>query len=290
MKILVLGVSGLIGSTIFRILSHSNDWRVSGTARTGLPVPGIPSRLEGNIIKGGDVRDTESLNNLLATLQPNIIINCIGVTKHHVECTDPLISIPVNSILPHRLAQFCDLNGSKLIHISTDCVFEGTLGLYSEEDAPDSQELYGMSKALGEVKDSSNITLRTSTIGHESESSYGLLEWFLSQKESCKGFSKAIFSGLPTVVLAEIIRDFVIPNEQLAGLYNVASEPIDKYTLLHLISRVYSKEIRIIEERDIKIDRSLNASKFKNHTGYIAPSWETLITMMHKDYLGGNNV
>ena len=149
-------------------------------------------------------------------------------------------AIPINSLLPHRLARLCELSGARLVHISTDCIFAGDKGGYLETDPSDAIDLYGRSKFLGEVSYRNSVTLRTSIIGHELQSSHGLINWFLAQDKQCKGFSQAIFSGLPTVVLAGIIRDVVIPNEDLFGVYHVASQPISKYNLLKLVADVYS--------------------------------------------------
>jgi len=185
-------------------------------------------------------------------------------------------------LLPHRLAQLCELAQARLIHISTDCVFSGKVGMYSETDSTDADDVYGKSKALGEVAYGSALTLRTSTIGHELQSDYGLLNWFLSQSERCKGFNRAIFSGLPTVVLAMVIRDFVIENKALSGLYHVAAQPINKYELLKLIADVYKKKINIEIDNSFVIDRSLDARKFNLATGYNPPSWESLINTMYQ--------
>jgi dTDP-4-dehydrorhamnose reductase len=207
----------------------------------------------------------------------------VGLTKHKPGAEDPLVSVPINTLLPHHLSHLCNLVGARLIHISTDCVFSGKKGNYVEEDSTDAVDVYGKSKALGEVISSNAITLRTSTIGHELYTKYGLLEWFLSQTDECAGYSRAIFSGLPSNFLAQVIRDFVIPNRNLSGLYHVAADPIDKYKLLQLISKTYSKDIKIRLDETFVIDRSLNCDKFKVATGYSSLNWPTLIEMMHQD-------
>jgi dTDP-4-dehydrorhamnose reductase len=153
--------------------------------------------------------------------------------------------------------------------------------MYKEEDKPDVSDLYGLSKFLGELHEQNTVTLRTSIIGHEFNTSHGLVEWFLSQENQCKGFSRAIFSGLPTVVLAKLIKDVVIPRNELYGLYHVAAEPISKFDLLNLVARVYSKTIKITPDEELVIDRSLDASRFKEVTGYVAPGWPELINVMH---------
>jgi len=171
--------------------------------------------------------------------------------------------------------------GSRLIHISTDCVYSGAKGNYMESDPADCEDIYGRSKLLGEVDYPHAITLRTSTIGHELQSMHGLLDWFLCQKKQCNGYTRAIFSGLPTIVLAQIIRDIVIPNTILTGLYHISAEPISKYELLKLIADEYGKTIDIIKDEKFTIDRSLNSNRFQNATGFKSASWPDLIKLMH---------
>ena len=209
------------------------------------------------------------------------MINCIGVTKHLGGGNDPLTTIPINAYFPHYLHTICEANGSRLVHISSDCVFSGDKGGYSEVDTPDAEDFYGRSKALGEVIQGSAITLRTSTIGHELQSAYGLLDWFLGQKGSCQGFKKAYFSGLSTLELAKIIERYVIPSPQLHGLYHVGADKISKFDLLTQIRHEYGKKIEIIPNVAFKIDRSLNSDRFYEATGYKPPSWKQLIKQMH---------
>jgi dTDP-4-dehydrorhamnose reductase len=208
-------------------------------------------------------------------------VNCIGLTKHHKTADDPILAIPLNTLLPHRLAELCAIGRSRLVHISTDCVFSGARGSYTEDDPADANDVYGKAKFLGEVNYSHAITLRTSTIGHELHSAYGLLEWFLSQQGSCKGFSRAIFSGLPNTEFARIVRDLVIPRPDLHGLYHVGANPIAKFELLKLIATVYGKQIDIVQDDEFTIDRSLNSERFKQATGYSAPPWPELIHSMY---------
>lgn len=281
MKVLVFGASGMIGSAMFRVLSEKKEWEVRGTLRSNAWKRFFPETLAGKLIPDVDVERHDALVRVFAQVQPDVVVNCVGLTKHHSEAEDPLLSIPLNALLPHRLADLCAATGSRLVHVSTDCVFSGTRGGYVEDDAPDAVDVYGKSKHLGEVADTHAITLRTSTIGHELQSAYGLLEWFLSQQGSCKGFSRAIFSGLPNVVFAQVVRDVVIPRPELSGLYHVGAQPIGKYDLLQLIARTYNKAINIERDDKFVIDRSLNTQRFQKATGYIAPGWAELIGTMH---------
>ncbi|MDP3192350.1 SDR family oxidoreductase [Rhodoferax sp.] len=280
MKVLVIGASGMIGSTVLRVMSEKKRWQVSGTVRNGDAKRFFPDHIAERIIKGVDVEHPDALTKVLDAVRPDVVINCAGLTKHKPEAEDPLVSIPINTLMPHRLAGLCKLAGARLIHVSTDCVFSGEQGNYTEEDLADARDVYGKSKALGEVTYPHTVTLRTSTIGHEFETKYGLLEWFLSQEGRCKGYKRAIFSGLPTSVFAEVVRDVVIPNSELSGLYHVAAQAINKFDLLKLIAKAYDKEIEIEPDDKLAIDRSLDASRFREATGYVAPAWPELIKTM----------
>lgn len=281
MKVLVVGASGMIGSTMFRVLSEKSDWEIFGSIREESVRRFFTASIHENLIAGVDLERQELLVAILDQIRPNVVVNCAGVTKHLTHSEDPLAYISMNTLMPHRLAGLCKLAGVRLIHVSTDCVFSGEKGRYTEEDFADARDVYGKSKALGELRAAHTITLRTSTIGHELQSKHGLLEWFLSREGLCKGYRRAIFSGLPTVVLAQIVRDVVIPNSELSGLYHVAANPIAKYDLLKLIADVYEKDIDIIPDDKPRIDRSLDASRFRVATGYVAPKWPELIRLMH---------
>jgi dTDP-4-dehydrorhamnose reductase len=280
-KILVLGVSGMIGSTVIRVMSERNDYEVSGTVRVESMKRFFSAPIAKKMVAGVDVENHDSLVRVLSQLRPDVVVNCVGLTKHKLEADDPLVTTKINTLMPHRLANLCKLIGARLIHISTDCVFSGEKGGYIESDFADAKDVYGKSKALGEIDYPNTITLRTSTIGHELNSTYGLLDWFLSQGKQCKGYNRAIFSGLPTVVFAQIIRDVVIPHKNISGLYHVASQPINKSDLLGLIAKVYGKSIQILPDERLVIDRSLNSNKFLVATDYVAPEWPELIRMMH---------
>jgi dTDP-4-dehydrorhamnose reductase len=283
MKILVLGASGMIGSAIFRVLSNVSNFEVRGSIRSKELKRFFREDQKEALVVCNDVLDQTQLVRLFSKIQPDVVINCVGLTKHHMEADDILLAAPLNTLLPHRLADLCKASSARLIHISTDCIFSGSRGNYFEGDHSDATDVYGKTKYLGEVTDRSHvITLRTSTIGHELQSSYGLLEWFLAQEGLCTGFKKAIFSGLPNTVFAEIIRDHVIPKSELYGLYHVGASPIGKYDLLKLIAIQYNKNINIVSDNKFAIDRSLNVDQFSHITGYHAPSWPELIQSMHK--------
>ncbi len=281
MKVLVLGASGMLGNAVFRVLSEKKDWQVFGTVRTVTSKHFFQATIAEQLLVGVDVEQNDSLIKAFISSQPDVVINCIGLIKQLSEADDPLQAVPINTLLPHRLARLCELSGARLVHMSTDCVFSGDKGGYCESDASDAKDLYGKSKFLGEVNYPHAITLRTSIIGHELQSTHGLIDWFLSQQDSCKGYKRAIFSGLPTVVLAKIIRDIVIPRPELHGVYHVAASPISKFDLLKLVAQVYGKSIEVTPDDRVVIDRSLNADRFGEATGYITQEWQEMINLMY---------
>ena len=287
MKILVLGITGMLGNTVFKVLSQSPEHQVIGTLRDKKMLEHFDLQQVGEIITGLDVLDAEALSETIHTIQPQVVINCIGVIKQLDNAKDPLAVLPLNSLFPHQLAKLCKSINAKLIHISTDCVFNGRKGMYKEEDVSDAEDLYGKSKYIGELHDLPHaVTLRTSIIGHELNSQDSLVDWFLSQQNTVKGYKKAIFSGLPTIELAHVIEKFVLPRPEMTGLYHVSVDPIDKYSLLTLIATVYGKEIDIVADEAVIIDRSLNSDKFKATTGYQPPNWRALVETMYQNQEG----
>jgi dTDP-4-dehydrorhamnose reductase len=281
-KVLVMGASGMLGNTVLRLFGQSPGYSAIGSARSVAVLPLLPEKLRGRVVCGVDVENVDSLVRLFGSIRPEVVINCVGVIKQLAEATDPLSAIPINALLPHRLARLCEAAGARLVHISTDCVFAGTRGMYREEDASDAKDMYGRTKYLGEVDYPHAVTLRTSIIGHELNSAHGLIGWFLAQQGSVQGFTRAIFSGLPTVELARVMRDFVIPQPRLRGMYHVSAEPITKCDLLRLVAQVYEKSIEIIPDDRLAIDRSLDSSRFRDCTGYVPPMWPELVRAMHQ--------
>ena len=282
-RILVLGSSGMLGNAFLRLLGTDPAYKVFGSVRTMNSVDRIQARIPSvQFISGIDVENFDSLTRAFAVARPDVVINCIGIVKQLSEADDALISLPVNSLLPHRLAQLCEVAGARLIHMSTDCVFSGERGGYTESDVPDAYDLYGRSKLLGEVEYENTITLRTSIIGHELQGSRSLIDWFLSQKGSVRGYKRAIFSGFPTIEIARIVRDFILRSADLHGLYHLSAEPIDKFQLLSLVSRVYGKDVVIEPDESVVIDRSLNSDRFRAATGFRPEPWECLIERMYE--------
>jgi dTDP-4-dehydrorhamnose reductase len=270
---------------MFRVLAETRDWSVAGAVRNPAARARFPHVLAERTVLCGDLEQHTELTKIIADVAPDVVINCLSVPKGELR-EDNFRKIASGlSVLPQRLSLTCARAGARLIHFSTDCVFAGTRGGYSEDESPDATDAYGVAKYLGEVRDSHAISIRTSMIGHELHSAHGLLEWFLAQETKCTCFTRAIFSGLPTVELARIIRDVVLPRPDLSGVYHVASRPISKFDLLKLIAQVYDKAIELVPDDRVVIDRSLKADRFRAATGYQPPDWPDLIKTMHADHL-----
>ena len=283
MKILIMGATGMLGHTVYKRLSNEPHLKVFGTIRSDSSKLLFTSEISHNLISIMDIENQNSLTKVFDFVKPDVVINCIGIVKQLSDAKNVLKTIPINTQLPHRLALLAKKNGARLILISTDCVFSGMKGNYIENDFPDCNDLYGRSKLLGEISnDPQVLTIRTSIIGHELRYAHGLVNWFLSQKESVQGYTNAIFSGLPTNELAQIILDCIIKWPNLYGIYHVSASPISKYELLQLISEYYKKKIEIIKTDSVKINRSLNYQKFQKATGYNPKSWPDLICSMYK--------
>ena len=280
--VLVLGAGGMLGHAVLRYFAGSPGFSVAGSIRSPGVLNHLPRELHEHVVSSVDVENLDALIHLLARAHPSVVINCVGLVKQLTEANEPLRAIPINALLPHRLARLCDLAGARLIHVSTDCVFAGTKGGYTEDDESDAEDLYGRSKFLGEVDYPHAVTLRTSIIGHELNSAHGLIAWFLAQSGEVKGYTRAVFSGLPTVELARVMRDYVIPRPELHGTFHVSSEPINKHDLLQLVAKEYGRSIVIKASDDLVIDRSLDSSRFRRLTGYIPPSWPDLIAAMRR--------
>ena len=283
MKILILGATGMLGHKLMQVLSHQHT--VTGTVRRNTSVNmDYPIFSKMNILGNISADNIETISTAFDKVNPEIIINCIGIVKQLPAAQDPLQSIAINALFPHQLSALCRKNNIRMIHISTDCVFSGKKGDYREEDFSDAEDLYGKTKYLGEVNYPGCLTIRTSIIGRELETKHGLIEWFLSQEgKTVSGYKKAIFSGLTTIALSEIIAEILANHPHLSGVYQVASEPISKYDLLNLVNKIYGLKIRIDLDETIINNRSLNPEKFRKETNIKIPSWEYMIEEMYRD-------
>ena len=285
MRVLVLGVTGMLGHVVFNLFADDPGLEVWGTLRDPVGLRFFTAGRRDRLLAAIDVLDQEAVTSAVSRVRPEVVVNCVGVIKQLPIASDPLVVLPINAMLPHRLSRLCASIGARLIHISTDCVFSGRRGGYRESDPADTTDLYGQSKYMGEVRDAAHVlTLRSSVIGHELASSNSLVDWFLSQKGRVSGYRKAIFSGLPSIEFARVLRDVVLPRPDLRGLYHLSATPIPKYELLRLIAAVYHKRIEIVPDDTVVIDRSLNSERFTQATGYVAPGWPALVDAMHASH------
>lgn len=274
----------MLGNSIFSSLLKSKNLDVYGTIRGKLKNNKYFSTNTEKIFQDNDASNIDSIESTIKKLRPEVVINCIGIIKQQKLSREYIETIRINSLFPHEIAHICNKVNSKLIHFSTDCVFSGSKGSYKENDIPDACDLYGRSKHMGEIEYDNHITLRTSIIGHEIGSSLSLIDWFLSQSGEVNGYTKAIFSGLPTCIIADILEKHILCNTNLKGLYHLSVEPIDKYSLLRLVANIYNKEIIIKKSDDLVINRSLNSERLQKSINFKPPSWNTLIQAMHLDY------
>lgn len=286
MRIFVLGGDGMLGHKMFQALRQrfpETYCSILGSKDDELHQK-ITLFQQGHVFEQVDALNFQILQDLLTQLRPDHVINCIGIIKQRPQAKDYILSITLNSLLPHRLADLCRSWGGRLIHISTDCVFSGKRGNYREEDPSDAEDLYGKSKFLGEVQGDQALTLRTSIIGRELHHCQSLLEWFLSQNHGkVQGFKQAIFSGVTTNHLAEVVENLIENYPNLTGLYQVASSAISKYDLLCLLREAYRLDIEILPDEGFAIDRSLKGDRFREAIGYRCPAWPELVRQLADD-------
>ncbi|MCC7546815.1 MAG: SDR family oxidoreductase [Burkholderiales bacterium] len=277
MKVLILGGDGMLGHRLLRHLAPRHAVKV--TLRQSLAAYRQFGVFDANnAFDVVDVRDTDRLLRVVAEYRPEAIVNCVGIVKQRAEAKDAIPSLEINTLLPHRLASLARACDARLIHLSTDCVFSGSRGNYRESDPIDAEDLYGRSKALGEVSEPGCLTLRTSIIGPELLRKTGLLEWFLAQRGGAvKGYTRAVFSGFTTTEMARVIELVLNEREPPAGMYHVSSAPIAKNELLSRINRALDLGITITPDEQFACDRSLDSSRFRGRFAYTPPSWDEMI-------------
>jgi dTDP-4-dehydrorhamnose reductase len=279
-RILILGGDGMLGYQLLAWLQPRHEVRC--TVRLDLACYEEFGLFTQAITSGGvDVRSTERLVEVLADFQPEAVINCVGIVKQRPTAKESIPSLEINALLPHRLAVLCQAAGARLIHLSTDCVFSGKKGGYLESDPSDAEDLYGRTKFLGEVHDPHCLTLRTSIIGRELSRKKSLLEWFLAQNGSVRGFRRAIYTGFTTLEMSRIIETMLTRFPHASGVYHVSSEPINKYDLLCLFREKFGHQIEIIPDETFVCDRSLDSARFREAFGYSPPAWNEMVTELN---------
>jgi dTDP-4-dehydrorhamnose reductase len=276
----------MLGHKVFQVLSQRFETYATFRDFSGLwaRFPMYASADPARLLGGVDAMEFHSVVRTMGRVRPGTVINCIGIIKQLKEASDPIISLSLNSLFPHHLADLCAAVGARLFHVSTDCVFSGRKGNYIEDDAPDADDLYGRSKLLGELNRPDCLTIRTSIFGRDFLKQSALLEWFLSHRgDRVQGYKNAIYTGFPTQALARIMGDLIADHPQLWGLYQVASQPISKHDLLVKIRNAMRLDIEIESYDDPPCDRSLNADRFVAATGYRIPEWDELIAELAAD-------
>jgi dTDP-4-dehydrorhamnose reductase len=277
-RVLVLGAGGMLGHMLCRVLGERHD--VLGTTR-GSHLEGTP--LERFLptdrwVPGVDARQIDSVVAALAMVRPDAVVNCIGIVKQLAEAQDPIRCIECNALFPHRLAALCRAVGARMIHLSTDCVFSGRRGNYTERDIPDPVDLYGRTKLLGETGAGDALTIRISIVGRQLDQCSSLFEWARAHRGGViRGFDRAIYTGLTTMAMARVIDELLIDHSDLSGIWQVASEPITKYQLLCELNDKANLKLSIDRDTTLECDRSLDASAFRNRTGVRVPSWAEMM-------------
>lgn len=283
MKILILGASGMLGHKLLQRLSvrHEVVGTVRGSTAEAPSISGVQSDL---LIGGVAATEADAIRRVVQGVQPEAVLNCIGIVKQIDEAKDAIQSISVNSLLPHQLSAICSEFDSRLIHFSTDCVFSGRAGPYKESDLPDPVDLYGRSKLLGEVVDAGCLTIRTSIVGRELKRGTGLIDWIMSKRGGkVRGYRRALYSGLTTEAMSDVVELLLEKHPEVDGIWQVSADPIDKCSLLEIVNRVYGLNIEIEPDETFFCDRRLDSTRFREATGWTPPTWQEMIENMYAD-------
>jgi dTDP-4-dehydrorhamnose reductase len=277
MRILILGGTGLLGHKMWQRLSarlgdvyvtlrkSKKLYEKCGLFRSSKAIDQV------------ELNDFSRLKNVLDDIKPAIVINCAGVTLRNPEATDTISSITMNALLPHKVLAWCKENGAKAIHFSTVCVFDGKDGHYDENSPPNARDIYGRTKSLGDLIDPQALTIRSSFIGRELQAGTELMEWFLSQRgKKIKGFRRAIFTGVTTSVMADIVADIIERFPDMSGLYHLSSEVISKHDLLGLLRDACKVDVEIEPDDAYECRRDLDDRKLRQAIGFRCPSWKQM--------------
>lgn len=282
---LILGGGGMLGHKLWQQLSQRQAFETWATVRKSRDnYHKIPFFRSPRLLDGVNVEDFPRVRSLLNELRPQAVINCIAVTKRHMKPDQASSAIYLNALLPHLLTDWAAEAGSKVVHFSTDCVFDGRLGGYTESDLTNAEDAYGRTKALGEVHSSHGLTLRSSFIGRELSAGTELVEWFLAQRGGvAEGYQRAFYTGLTTIETVKVVEKVLLEFPQLSGLHHVASEPIDKYALLSLVNEAFGLGVQLKPNSTVVCHRNLSGERFSKTTGYRAPSWKEMIRALAAD-------
>ena len=285
-RIVVVGAAGMLGHKLFQRLAEQfpETYCTIREDPKAEPFCRVPLLHSPKVVQGVDVTDFDALRRTLRELRPDYVVNCVGIIKQRDDARSAIPSILINSLLPHKLAEMASGWGGRVIHFSTDCVFNGKRGGYVETDDSDADDLYGKSKFLGEIAGENGLTLRTSIIGRELVEHRSLLDWFLSQNHrKVRGFRKVIYSGVTTNYMADVVAKIVDNYPDLHGLYQVVSDPISKYDLLSLLRDAYRLDVDIEAEEQTLSDRSMKGDKLRSAIGHQTPPWSELVRQLAED-------
>ena len=282
MRILILGGDGMLGHQLLRLLRAQHEVKV--TLRQEFPAYAHNSLFSSeNAFAGVDVRVSDRVLAVLSEFHPDAVVNAVGIVKQRPDGLDIIPNLEINALLPHRLALICRAIGARFIHISTDCVFSGNRGHYREDDRPDPVDIYGHSKLLGEVDSAGTVTLRTSIIGLGLYRKTSLIDWFLRTEGRIPGYRNAIFSGFTTKELSRVIEMLLVKHKNAFGLYHLSSSAISKFDLLERLGAKLGRTMEIVPDDSVRIDRSLDSSRFRAEFSYSPPSWDEMLDELASD-------
>lgn len=276
MRVLVCGGDGMLGHVVAKMLSPRHDVAITVRRHPAKYAP-HPLLRRHRMLGNVDAMAFDTVREALDRFAPEAVVNAVGLVKQRQAAAEPIPALEVNSLFPHRLARASQERRARLVHFSTDCVFSGRDGDYTEDSVPDCDDLYGRTKLLGEVDAPGCITLRTSLIGRELGRTSGLVEWFLSQTGEVKGFRNAIYTGFTTIEMARIVEMLLTRFPLLSGIWHVSSAPISKYDLLLLLKKHFRTGPAVTPDDAFRCDRSLRSDRFRDACGYRPPSWDEMI-------------
>jgi len=283
LRILILGGTGMLGHTLWQYFSSRFPDTYTTIRQSRKAYEKYELFTGDKVIDSVDTIDFRMLTGIMKCIKPDFILNCIGITKRRKEADMPIHSITLNALFPHKLVEWGRNNSAKIVNFSTDCVFDGEHGNYTEESPTNAADLYGKTKALGEIQGENALTLRSSFIGAELHEGTELLEWFLSQTGTVKGFKNAIYSGLTTLELSRIVENILVNHADVTGIYNISSEPISKFDLLMLIKEKMHMGVEIVPDETVHYNRSLDSTKFRKEFNYTPLTWEAMVDELTKN-------
>jgi dTDP-4-dehydrorhamnose reductase len=282
-KILILGITGTLGHKIAQELIKDKRNVIFGTYNDKNKFFRLNSYL--SFVSFHQTLDISAIFNLIRTENFDYVINCSGIIKQKIINQD--IYFKINTILPKKISKIASIGKFYFIHFSTDCVFNGKIGNYTELDIPDANDLYGKTKILGEpdLKLRNCLTFRTSFIGHEINHNFSLLNWFVfNKRKKIYGFQKCFFSGVTNLEISKIIRKLIKNNKFIEGIFNLSGISINKFQLLNLINRKYQLKKIIIRKNYPIINRTLSNKKFQKFFKYKEKKWPKLLNELFIDY------